>query len=113
MWKLREHIQLADDEDHWDEILKSTCGIMGDKNKESWGYLASRAKYEVTTVLFEQRTKRMDMARKMQEIVEKEQALADLEKLQRKTEKHRERKQRRLEQKTASTETLAREDTGT
>lgn len=101
MWKLRDQIKLADDEDRWEQILQSTCGLKIDEAGGSWEKETSSAKHQVMLALFAHRQKRLNMAQKMQEIVEKEQALADLESRQRKTEKRKERIRRRLDRKAA------------
>ena len=104
--QLEGNFELGLNEDRWDEILESTCGVKKAKNRgeSSWSHMAGTAKHEISTLITQHREKRADMARRMQEIVDKEQALADQERLQRRTEKHRERKQRRLERKAASEE---------
>lgn len=104
--KLQAYSQLGYNEDRWDEILESMCGIDGDRDVGSWIFSAYKSKQEVGEVITKHRQQRLDMAQKMQEIVEKEQALADQERLQRMNEKHKERKQRRLERKAPSDEAV-------
>ncbi len=111
IWKLRELINLGDDEDRWDNILESTCGLKRDRDEGSWVHETSQAKHQVMIAQYKHRVKRVEMAQKMQDIVDKEQALADLERVQRRTEKHQERKRRRLSRKAEGMTVLAGEDT--
>lgn len=113
MWKLRELIKFADDEDRWDEVLESACDVKRDRGEGAWSKEIGMAKQQVMLGIQAHRQKRLGMARKMQEIAEKEQALADEEQLQRKTEKHRDRKRRRLDRKAASSDELEDTEKGT
>lgn len=100
--KLKDHTLWGLDEDAWDGILESKCGIRRDEERVSWSYLINEAAKEVSAKLTAHRQKRVDMARRMQDIVDKEQALADQERMQRRNEKHQERKRRRLERRRAA-----------
>lgn len=115
--KLRVLLQRAQEEDVWDRLLSSVCGVALKDNRAekegegegepSWAKESKNALNGVTNALNAHRQKRADVARRLERIVEKEQALADRERVQRKTAKHRERKRRRLLRREAESDMSA------
>lgn len=109
-------MELGLEEDRWDELLESFCGVKdkggkGDGDKDgrgrsgdgvSWSYETNQANKEVSARITAHRQKRSDMAKRMLDIVKKEQALADKEMEERRNASHQKRKQRRLERRAAA-----------
>ena len=101
VWEFKSQLEIAEEEDEWDLILKQKCQVKLDETWVSWGKEVESALNSTYEALNEKRRKQAKMAEKLLEIIRKEQLLAQEEKMKRRDEKHKARKARRLAKKEA------------
>ncbi|KAL9130185.1 MAG: hypothetical protein Q9217_001579 [Psora testacea] len=95
--ELQTQIEIAKEEDEWDDILSRELGVSKIAGEGSWTTAPHDALGDIKQAHERVLKKRMEMAARMADIVEKEVALAAEEKRRRREIKHEKRKARLLE----------------
>lgn len=94
--KLTEELQLARDEDEWDDVLLQHFEVGEAEDRQRWSQATKQCLDHTSEMQLKAVQRRVVLAGRMYAIVEKERALAEEEKLRIRDEKHKIRKARRL-----------------
>ncbi|KAL8973777.1 MAG: hypothetical protein Q9197_001991 [Variospora fuerteventurae] len=97
MQALEKQLDIAEDEDQWDKLLRDHHQVSADDNGTTWALATRQALQDVKRVHQTNTIKRMHMARRMFDIFREQRKLAEEERLERRNRRHQAYKARRRE----------------
>ncbi|KAI4143853.1 MAG: hypothetical protein LQ341_002795 [Variospora aurantia] len=95
MQALEKQLDIAEDEDQWDKLLRDQHQVSADDNGTTWASATRQALQDVKRVHQTNTIKRMHMARRMFDIFREQRKLAEDERLERRNRRHQAYKARR------------------
>ncbi|KAL8644957.1 MAG: hypothetical protein Q9210_006985 [Variospora velana] len=95
MQALEKQLDVAEDEDQWDKLLRDLHQVSNDDNGTTWASATREALKDVKRVHQTNTIKRMHIARRMFDILQEQRKLADEERLERRNRRHEAYKARR------------------
>ncbi|KAI4279965.1 MAG: hypothetical protein L6R35_005989 [Caloplaca aegaea] len=97
MQALEKQLDIAEDEDQWDKLLRDQHQVSTDDNGTTWAFATRQALQDVKRVHQTNTIKRMHMARRMFDIFREQRKLAEEDRLERRNRRHQAYKARRRE----------------